>query len=262
MENQWICNRQNSNHQNVAGVCQAGELYGWCLFTHSVLEEARVQVLFEAVLELDLRRLPGHFVVELELHVRLELDLVLAGQVDVDNAVDIVANVELLARPQPVGLVLVVVLANDAPDGQVVDVHLVPVVVLDGVGEQLVLLLGQVHFAVLGVGVVALEVDGHAAEFELDAEQILGQRLVVVVDVALGAGAERQRKVRIRFLTVVVRSDRVDPQDDFLIRLILKPHRAHQNADQMTCCKHEQHDSVHLLGECVHRRSGRLQEYR
>ena len=173
MENQWICNRQNSNHQNVAGVCQAGELYGWCLFTHSVLEEARVQVLFEAVLELDLRRLPGHFVVELELHVRLELDLVLAGQVDVNNTIAIITYIELLACPQPVGLIFVIILANDTPDWQVIYVHLIPIVILDSIGKEFVFLFGQVDFAILCISVIAFEVDWNAAKFELDAEEIL-----------------------------------------------------------------------------------------
>lgn len=104
-----------------------------------MLEEAGIEVLLESVLELDSGRLPRDVVRELYGHARLKLDLALARQVHVHDAVEIVTNLELLVRPQPVRVVLFVVLAYDAPDWQVVDVHLVPVVVLDRVREQLVL---------------------------------------------------------------------------------------------------------------------------
>ena len=54
----------------------------------------------------------------------------LAGEVDVDDLVAVPADLKLLVGPDVEVLPLIVDLADDAPDGQVVQVHLVPVVVL------------------------------------------------------------------------------------------------------------------------------------
>ena len=54
----------------------------------------------------------------------------LAGEVDVDDLVAVPADLKLLVGPDVEVLPLLVDLADDAPDGQVVQVHLVPVVVL------------------------------------------------------------------------------------------------------------------------------------
>lgn len=104
-----------------------------------MLKEARIEIFLESILEFNCRRLPRDLVRELDVHAGHELDLVLARQVNVDNAIGVEAQVEFLVRPQPVRVFFVVVLANNAPDGQVVDVHLIPVVVLDRVREQLIL---------------------------------------------------------------------------------------------------------------------------
>ena len=186
-----------------------------------MLEEAVVEILLEAVLELDVRRLPDHVVDERYLHARLEADLLLARQVDVHNVVLVVADLELLACPQVVGVLLLVVLAHNAPHGQIVDVHLIPVVVLDGVDEQIVLLLGEIDRAELGLGVRVAEGDEHAAVLELDAEEILAECLVVVVDGLLGSGAEGQREVRIGLLAIVIWPDGVRPQHHLLVDLVL-----------------------------------------
>ena len=54
----------------------------------------------------------------------------LPSEVDVDDLVAVPADLKLLVGPDVEVLPLLVDLADDAPDGQVVQVHLVPVVVL------------------------------------------------------------------------------------------------------------------------------------
>ena len=61
----------------------------------------------------------------------------LPGEVDVDDLVAVPADLKLLVGPDVEVLPLLVDLADDAPDGQVVQVHLVPVVVLHRVQEGL-----------------------------------------------------------------------------------------------------------------------------
>ena len=58
-------------------------------------------------------------------------------QVDVNYLVAVPPNLKLLVRPDVEVLALLLDLAHDAPDGQVVQVHLVPVVVLHCVQECL-----------------------------------------------------------------------------------------------------------------------------
>lgn len=135
-----------------------------------MLKEARVEIFLKSILELDCRRLPRDLVRELDVHAGHELDLVLARQVDVNNSVGVEAQVEFLVCPQPVGVFFVVVLANNAPDGQVVDVHLIPVVVLDRVREQLILVLAQIDRTVFGSRLICSIGNKHTAELQLHAQ--------------------------------------------------------------------------------------------
>ena len=61
---------------------------------------------------------------------QLELCLPLAGEVDINDLVSIVADLELLVGPDVVILPRLVSLSHNPPDRKVVQVHLVPIVVL------------------------------------------------------------------------------------------------------------------------------------
>ncbi len=138
-----------------------------------MLKEARVQILVEAILKLDIRLLPSDFIGELQIHPGHQLHPLLTRQVNIHNLVTVVADFELFPRPQIIAVLLLVVLAHNAPDRQVVDVHLIPVVILDCVREQLVLAFVQIHAAILGARVVLLESHIDAAELEFNSKQIL-----------------------------------------------------------------------------------------
>ena len=58
-------------------------------------------------------------------------------EVDVDDLVPVPSDLKLLVRPDVEVLPLLLDLAHDAPDGEVVQVHLVPVVVLHCIQERL-----------------------------------------------------------------------------------------------------------------------------
>ena len=93
--------------------------------------------------------------------------------------------------------------------------------VLDGVSEQLVLLLAEFYFADYCLGHVTLVLDLDAAVLELHAEQILAQSLMIVVYGGFGTRAERQRKIRISLLTVMVWAHRVHPEDYLVVQIVL-----------------------------------------
>ena len=69
---------------------------------------------------------------------------------------------------------------------------------------------------------LTIVVDVESTELELDSLQRLAEGLVVMRNAALGAGAERQRKVAVGFLAVVVRADRVDPQHHLAVLVVLR----------------------------------------
>ena len=93
--------------------------------------------------------------------------------------------------------------------------------ILDRIGEQLVLHFAQFNRAVIGFRVIALECDVHAAEFKLHAEYVLAQCLMVVVDGGFRTRTERQAKKWIRFLSIMIGPNGVHPQHDFFILFIL-----------------------------------------
>lgn len=66
---------------------------------------------------------------------------------------------------------------------------------------------------VQSIGAIAItpEVDGIAGVLQFDALQGIAQRLVIMANVLLVALAERQRKVRIGLLAIVIWADRVHP---------------------------------------------------
>ena len=187
---------------------------------YPMLKESWIQILVEAVIELNGRFLPSDLIGELQCHAGNKLHSLLTRQIDVDNSVNIVADIELLARPQIVGVLLFIVLTHNAPNRQVINVHLVPVMVLDRVSKQIKLALAQLNGAVVGFGVVLLEGHVDTAELELNTEEILAESLMVMVDRGLWAGAERQRKVWICLLTVVVRTHRVHPEHNLFVFLV------------------------------------------
>lgn len=73
-----------------------------------------------------------------------------------------------------------------------------------------------------GLKILTREIDLETAELKLDALQRLAHGLVVVVDRRLASDTEGQREVGVRLLPVVVRPDRVHPQDDLVLLFVLE----------------------------------------
>lgn len=157
-----------------------------------MLKKSWIQIFIEAIIELNSRLLPLDLIGELQCHARYKFDPLLTRQINIDNLFAIVANIELLTSPQIVRVFLLVILADNTPNRQVINVHLIPVVVLDGIGEQIEFAFAQFNSAVVSFGVVLLECHVDTAEFELNAEQILAKCFVVVTDGGLWTGAEWQ----------------------------------------------------------------------
>ena len=109
------------------------------------LEERGVEVLVVSVVEEDGRFAPDDFVGEGHPNAVRQFDLVLGGERDVDDLLSVVSDFELLVRPEKVLRVFVLLahFAHDSPDGQVVDVHLVPVMMLHRVDQLVQFLLVQ-----------------------------------------------------------------------------------------------------------------------
>lgn len=74
-------------------------------------------------------------------HQRL---LVVRRQFDIDDAIIVISDLEFFVRVNVI-VVVVAVLAHLAPYGQIVDVHLIPVNVFDGIGECVHLFVVQFH---------------------------------------------------------------------------------------------------------------------
>jgi len=129
-----------------------------------VLEEVGIQVLVESILELHLAGLPVDLVGEVDVGSRLEFLAALGGQGDIHDLLAIVADVELLVREDIVLAIALVALTDFSPNGQSIDVHLVPVLVLHGIGECLGALLLQGDHADDRFGGVALELHLVATE--------------------------------------------------------------------------------------------------
>uniref|UniRef100_A0A2M4B0K2 Putative secreted protein n=1 Tax=Anopheles triannulatus TaxID=58253 RepID=A0A2M4B0K2_9DIPT len=181
----------------------------------AVLEKVRIQVLIEAILELDRARLPVHLVRELDLRPNVQQLLALGRERHVHDLFAVVADVELFVRVDVVLLFLL--LTDDTPDGQIVDIHLIPVLVLHRVHKRLVLLLGQLHHTDLRRADIIFENQLVPTKLQLHSLERFAHRFMVMIDRLFGTNAERQREVGIRFLPVVVRSDRVHPQHNLLV---------------------------------------------
>ena len=131
------------------------------------------------------------------------LNLSITSEVDVHNLVPVVANVKRLVCPHVVLLLPVVPLLHVphyTPHRQIVDVHLVPIVVLDSVQKGGIGLLLQFDGAVVGLTDVFQESYLQSAELQLHALQRLPHRLVVMADVLLWTLAEREGKVSVTSL--------------------------------------------------------------
>uniref|UniRef100_A0A2M3ZN18 Putative secreted peptide n=1 Tax=Anopheles braziliensis TaxID=58242 RepID=A0A2M3ZN18_9DIPT len=122
----------------------------------AMLEKVRIQVLVEAILELDRALLPVHLVRELDLRSDVQQLLALGRERHVHDLLPVVADVELFVRVDVVLFVLL--LTDDAPDGQIVDIHLIPILVLHRVHKRLVLLLGQLHHTDLRRADIIIEI--------------------------------------------------------------------------------------------------------
>ena len=157
-------------------------------------------------------------------HCCVSLSISITSEVGVHNLVSVAANVKLLVCPHVVLLLPVIPLlhvSHYAPHRQVVDVHLVPIVVLDSVQKGGIDLVVQFDGAVIGLTDMLQEGHLQSAELELHALQRLPHRLVVMADVLLWALAEREGKVSVRLLSVVVRPHRVHPHDHLFVHLVV-----------------------------------------
>ena len=114
---------------------------------YPVLEEIWVEILVETVFKLDQRSLPTDFVGEVQFHSFIQLHLAFRRQIDVHDLFAVKAQFEFLVGENE-QLVVLSDLADHTPNGQIVQVHLVPVVVLDGIRERLEFVIVQFHFAV------------------------------------------------------------------------------------------------------------------
>jgi hypothetical protein len=114
------------------------------------------------------------------------------------------------------------VLAHHAPDGQLVHVHLVPVVRLHCGRQRLPLVLPDAHVADLGELLVLSEADHQPAVRQLVALQDDAQAVAALLELLAGSRpAERQIVVAVRLLRVVVRADLVEPERHLVALLIL-----------------------------------------
>mmetsp|Transcript_18486 Transcript_18486/g.45975 ORF Transcript_18486/g.45975 Transcript_18486/m.45975 type:complete len:697 (-) Transcript_18486:14-2104(-) len=195
-----------------------------------VLGQERVPaVLLHAAVERDVRLLPLHRVAELHVHGVPLRDVHgaqrVGAHVDLDHAVVVVRDVEVHVREQVVPhlrlprLEDLLDLADEAPDGQVVVVHLEVVVVLHRLAELLQVLGVQLLLAE-GL-VVAVHAERHVVRraHHAVALQHLAQVLGLVAHAALG-GAEGQVVVLVRLAGVVERADLVGVQRHGLVHLV------------------------------------------
>lgn len=102
------------------------------IHTYPMLEKRRIQILVETIFEFNGTRFPIHFVSEFDFRAgHQQLLFVCCLNVDVNDSLIVVANVETLVC---VDVILFVLLfAHLAPYRQAVDVHLIPVVIFDGI---------------------------------------------------------------------------------------------------------------------------------
>ena len=134
----------------------------------------------------------------------------------------------LVREEERLGLRLVLVavrggeLAHHPPDGKVVEVPLVPVVIVNRKAELSRALLVQLHGADLGVvGHRLAEAQLEAARDEVVPLQHLAEPVVPVLQLLdWKAAAKRERVERVRLLRVVVRPHLVDLQMGGLARLV------------------------------------------
>lgn len=146
MLNQWIWNGQKE-------MIEEGQNHRDQLLlkrTYSMLKKVWIEVLVESVLKLDWRALPAHFVGEGNDGPMLKFHLVLRGKVHIHNLFPIVADFKLLVGED----VVVIVLPNlphDPPNGEIIKVHLVPVMILHSIKEGFQFLITEFHLTVRGV---------------------------------------------------------------------------------------------------------------
>lgn len=111
-----------------------------------VLEKRRVQIFIKPILEFNVRSPPNHLVGEGEFSGGSQEHLILRCDVHVDDLFTVVAHFELFMGPYVV--VGIGDFADDAPNWEIVDVHLVPIVVLHCVDEFAVFFFGELDATV------------------------------------------------------------------------------------------------------------------
>ena len=115
-----------------------------------MLEKVGVKVLVETILEFDGGGLPNDFVSERDDCTFFQFDFVLRSEIDVDNLLPVVPDFELFVSENVVFTALSN-FSHHTPDGQIIKVHLVPVVILHGIGEGLQLFIIQLYFTVRSI---------------------------------------------------------------------------------------------------------------
>jgi len=112
-----------------------------------------------------------NFVREWNLDARLKFDLELASEINVDDLVAVIPNVEFFVRPNVKAVAIVSVFADDAPNGEVIDVHLIPVMIFDGINQSFVGFFRQFNGAILGLLGFFVKCYVDSAEIELGSLQ-------------------------------------------------------------------------------------------
>lgn len=176
-----------------------------------MLKEVGIQILVKAILKLHLAFLPGYLVGELDLGICLEFLPHIRRQCDVHNLLAIVANLELLVRVYVILAIGLVPFTNLTPDGQSIDIHLIPILIHYGIRESLDILLRQLDHAEYCPRHIHLEIHVVSTELQLDTLQRLAERLMVMGDARLATTAERQREIRICLLSIVIGTHCVHP---------------------------------------------------
>lgn len=102
----------------------------------AVLEERGIKIFIETILELDVILLPDDFISEGKFRVRREENFVFRCDVDIDYLFTIITDFKLLVCPDVV--IRISYFANNAPDWQIINIHLIPVVVFDSIDKSFV----------------------------------------------------------------------------------------------------------------------------
>ena len=111
-----------------------------------MLEKIRVEIFVKSVVKFYVRFLPDYFIRKRNFGIMFKLHTALGREVDIDDLFSIVPNFKLFVSPNV--HTFSVDISNDSPNGQIVNVHLVPVMVFDGIHEWFEFSFIKVYLAI------------------------------------------------------------------------------------------------------------------